>query len=151
VSTAEGSGRRGVVQEAAWARHRLDRRVLGGERRPAARAVFHGAVAATVGKLSWVIWTLSIAMASFNLSPMQKSPAVSQQGRRNLDLTAPSVGCGMGSSLRPFGVCNCLPGRLCSHRLGARGRIYPECLFAPDSMVNTWQLTLLISGRSKPA
>jgi len=73
--------------------HRLDGRVLGRERRAAARPVFHRRRCATVGKLSWLVWTL---VHRHGLHPILHlrgdRRAVSGQGRRHLHLRRHRLG-----------------------------------------------------------
>src|SRR6202521_1165048 len=108
-----------------------------------------GAVAATVGKLSWVIWTLSIAMGfiqSFTYAEIaglfpNKSGGSSVYG---------AIGwVRYGKLIAPISVwCNWFawsPVQAIGSGLAA-GYIL-NGLFAPDSVINTWQWTLLdLSG-----
>ena len=110
-----------------------------------------GAVAATVGKLSWVIWTASIALGfvqSFTYAEIaglfpNKSGGTSVYGAiawvRYSKIVAPiSVWCNWfaWSPVQATGSAF------------AAGYIL-NALFAPDSLVNTWQFTLLDLGMIK--
>ena len=110
-----------------------------------------GAVAATVGKLSWVIWSASIALGfiqSFTYAEIaglfpNKSGGTSVYGAiawvRYSKIIAPiSVWCNWfaWSPVQATGSAF------------AAGYIL-NALFAPDSMVNTWTLTLLDLGAVK--
>ena len=110
-----------------------------------------GAVAATVGKLSWVIWTASIALGfiqSFTYAEIaglfpNKSGGTSVYGAiawvRYSKIVAPiSVWCNWfaWSPVQATGSAF------------AAGYIL-NALFAPDSLVNTWQVTLLDLGAIK--
>ena len=107
-----------------------------------------GAVAATVGKLSWLVWTLSIGLGfiqSFTYAEIaglfpNKSGGTSVYGAiawvRYSKVIAPiSVWCNWfaWSPVQATGSAF------------AAGYIL-NALFAPDSMVNTWQITLLDLG-----
>jgi len=104
-----------------------------------------GSVAATVGKLSWLVWTASIAMGfvqSFTYAEIaglfpNKSGGASVYGAiawvRYSKLVAPvSVWCNWFAWSPVLAIGSGL----------AAGYILSG-LFAPDSVVNTWQLTLL--------
>jgi amino acid transporter len=104
-----------------------------------------GSVAAIVGKLSWVVWTASIAMGfiqSFTYAEIaglfpNKSGGASVYGAiawvRYSKLVAPvSVWCNWFAWSPVLAIGSGL----------AAGYILSG-LFAPDSVVNTWQLTLL--------
>jgi amino acid transporter len=104
-----------------------------------------GSVAATVGKLSWIVWTASIAMGfvqSFTYAEIaglfpNKSGGASVYGAiawvRYSKLVAPvSVWCNWFAWSPVLAIGSGL----------AAGYILSG-LFAPDSAVNTWQLTLL--------
>jgi amino acid transporter len=110
-----------------------------------------GAVAATVGKLSWLVWTLSIGLGfiqSFTYAEIaglfpNKSGGTSVYGAiawvRYSKVIAPiSVWCNWfaWSPVQATGSAF------------AAGYIL-NALFAPDSMVNTWQITLLDLGLIK--
>src|ERR1700729_129242 len=107
-----------------------------------------GAVAATVGKLSWIIWTVSIALGfiqSFTYAEIaglfpNKSGGASGYGAiawvRYSKIIAPiSVWCNWFAWSPVQATGSAL----------AAGYILTG-LFAPDSLVNTWQLTLLDPG-----
>jgi amino acid transporter len=104
-----------------------------------------GSVAATVGKLSWIVWTASIAMGfvqSFTYAEIaglfpNKSGGASIYGAiawvRYSKLVAPvSVWCNWFAWSPVLAIGSGL----------AAGYVLSG-LFAPDSVVNTWQLTLL--------
>ena len=110
-----------------------------------------GAVAATVGKLSWLIWTLSIGLGfiqSFTYAEIaglfpNKSGGTSVYGAiawvRYSKVIAPiSVWCNWfaWSPVQATGSAF------------AAGYIL-NALFSPDSLVNTWQITLLDLGLIK--
>jgi amino acid transporter len=110
-----------------------------------------GSVAATVGKLSWIVWTASIAMGfiqSFTYAEIaglfpNKSGGASVYGAiawvRYSKLVAPvSVWCNWFAWSPVLAIGSGL----------AAGYILSG-LFAPDSVVNTWQLTLLDLGAVK--
>jgi amino acid transporter len=107
-----------------------------------------GAVAATVGKLSWIIWTASIALGfiqSFTYAEIaglfpNKSGGTSVYGAiawvRYSKIVAPiSVWCNWFAWSPVQATGSAL----------AAGYIL-NGLFAPDSVINTWQLTLLDLG-----
>lgn len=104
-----------------------------------------GAIAATVGKLSWIVWTASIAMGfiqSFTYAEIaglfpDKSGGTSVYGAiawvRYSKLVAPvSVWCNWfaWSPVQAIGS-------------GLAAGYILNGLFAPDSVINTWQLTVL--------
>ena len=110
-----------------------------------------GAVAATVGKISWVIWVASIALGfiqSFTYAEIaglfpNKSGGTSVYGAiawvRYSKIIAPvSVWCNWfaWSPVQAIGS-------------GLAAGYILSGLFAPDSVVNTWQLTLLDLGAIK--
>src|SRR5246127_2607610 len=104
-----------------------------------------GSVAATVGRLSWIVWTASIAMGfiqSFTYAEIaglfpNKSGGASVYGAiawvRYSKLVAPvSVWCNWFAWSPVLAIGSGL----------AAGYILSG-LFAPDSVINTWQWTLL--------
>ena len=110
-----------------------------------------GAVAATVGKISWVIWMASIALGfiqSFTYAEIaglfpNKSGGTSVYGAiawvRYSKIVAPvSVWCNWfaWSPVQAIGS-------------GLAAGYILNGLFAPDSVINTWQLTLLDLGAVK--
>src|SRR5271170_4810398 len=110
-----------------------------------------GAVAATVGKLSWVIWSASIALGfiqSFTYAEIaglfpNKSGGTSVYGAiawvRYSKVVAPvSVWCNWFAWSPVQATGSAL----------AAGYIL-SALFAPESIVNTWQITLLDLGSIK--
>src|SRR6266478_8036190 len=110
-----------------------------------------GAVAATVGKMSWIVWTASIAMGfiqSFTYAEIaglfpNKSGGASVYGAiawvRYSKLVAPiSVWCNWFAWSPVLAIGSGL----------AAGYILTG-LFAPDSLINTWQITLFDLGAVK--
>ena len=110
-----------------------------------------GAVAATVGKLSWIVWTLSIGLGfiqSFVYAEIaglfpEKSGGASVYGAmawvRYSKLIAPIS---VWSNWFAWSPVQAIGSGL------AAGYIL-NGLFAPDSLINTWQLTLLDLGALK--
>src|SRR6202790_1572637 len=110
-----------------------------------------GAVAATVGKLSWIIWTASIAMGfiqSFTYAEIaglfpNKAGGTSIYG---------AIGWGRyGKLMAPISVwCNWFGwSPVGASGLALAGGYILSGLFAPDAAINTWQFTLLDLGYLK--
>ena len=124
-------------------------RVLGGERRSAAGAVLASArVAATVGKLSWVIWIASIAMGFIQSFTYAEIAGLFPNKAGGTSIYGAIAWVRYGKLVAPISVwCNWFawsPVQATGSALAA-GYILTG-LFAPDSLVNTWQLTLLDLG-----
>ncbi|HLZ97297.1 MAG TPA: APC family permease [Steroidobacteraceae bacterium] len=110
-----------------------------------------GAVAATVGKLSWVIWTLSIAMGFIQSFTYAEIAGLFPDKAGGTSIYGAIGWVRYGKLIAPISVwCNWFawsPVQATGSALAA-GYIL-NGLFAPDSMVNTWQLTLLDLGSLK--
>jgi amino acid transporter len=110
-----------------------------------------GAVAATVGKLSWVIWTLSIAMGFIQSFTYAEIAGLFPNKAGGTSIYGAIGWVRYGKLIAPISVwCNWFawsPVQATGSALAA-GYIL-NGLFAPDSMVNTWQLTLLDLGSLK--
>ena len=110
-----------------------------------------GAVAATVGKLSWVIWTLSIAMGFIQSFTYAEIAGLFPNKAGGTSIYGAIGWVRYGKLIAPISVwCNWFawsPVQATGSALAA-GYIL-NGLFAPDSMVNTWQLTLLDLGALK--
>jgi amino acid transporter len=104
-----------------------------------------GAVAATVGKLSWVIWTLSIAMGFVQSFTYAEIAGLFPDKAGGTSIYGAIGWVRYGKLIAPISVwCNWFawsPVQATGSALAA-GYILNGA-FAPDSMVNTWQLTLL--------
>ena len=110
-----------------------------------------GAVAATAGKLSWVIWTLSIAMGFIQSFTYAEIAGLFPNKAGGTSIYGAIGWVRYGKLIAPISVwCNWFawsPVQATGSALAA-GYIL-NGLFAPDSMVNTWQLTLLDLGSLK--
>jgi amino acid transporter len=110
-----------------------------------------GAVAATVGKLSWVIWTLSIAMGFIQSFTYAEIAGLFPDKAGGTSIYGAIGWVRYGKLIAPVSVwCNWFawsPVQATGSALAA-GYIL-NGIFAPDSMVNTWQLTLLDLGSIK--
>jgi amino acid transporter len=110
-----------------------------------------GAVAATVGKLSWVIWMLSIAMGFIQSFTYAEIAGLFPNKAGGTSIYGAIGWVRYGKLIAPISVwCNWFawsPVQATGSALAA-GYIL-NGLFAPDSMVNTWQLTLLDLGSLK--
>jgi amino acid transporter len=110
-----------------------------------------GAVAATVGKLSWVIWTLSIAMGFIQSFTYAEIAGLFPDKAGGTSIYGATGWVRYGKLIAPVSVwCNWFawsPVQATGSALAA-GYIL-NGIFAPDSMVNTWQLTLLDLGSIK--
>jgi amino acid transporter len=110
-----------------------------------------GAVAATVGKLSWLIWTLSIAMGFIQSFTYAEIAGLFPNKAGGTSIYGAIGWVRYGKLIAPISVwCNWFawsPVQATGSALAA-GYIL-NGIFAPDSMVNTWQLTLLDFGTLK--
>jgi amino acid transporter len=110
-----------------------------------------GAVAATVGKLSWVIWTLSIAMGFIQSFTYAEIAGLFPNKAGGTSIYGAIGWVRYGKLIAPISVwCNWFawsPVQATGSALAA-GYIL-NGLFAPDAMINTWQLTLLDLGSLK--
>src|ERR1700675_1256521 len=110
-----------------------------------------GAVAATVGKLSWVIWAASIAMGFIQSFTYAEIAGLFPDKAGGTSIYGAIGWVRYGKLIAPISVwCNWFawsPVQATGSALAA-GYIL-NGLFAPDSMVNTWQLTLLDLGSLK--
>src|SRR5260221_10550221 len=110
-----------------------------------------GAVAATVGKLSWAIWMLSIAMGFIQSFTYAEIAGLFPNKAGGTSIYGAIGWVRDGKMVAPISVwCNWFawsPVQATGSALAA-GYIL-NGLFAPDSMVNTWQLTFLDLGSLK--
>jgi amino acid transporter len=110
-----------------------------------------GAVAATVGKLSWVIWMLSIAMGFIQSFTYAEIAGLFPDKAGGTSIYGAIGWVRYGKLIAPISVwCNWFawsPVQATGSALAA-GYIL-NGLFAPDAMINTWQLTLLDLGSLK--
>ncbi|MDP9011971.1 MAG: APC family permease [Pseudomonadota bacterium] len=110
-----------------------------------------GAVAATVGKLSWVIWMLSIAMGFIQSFTYAEIAGLFPDKAGGTSIYGAIGWVRYGKLIAPVSVwCNWFawsPVQATGSALAA-GYIL-NGIFAPDSAVNTWQLTLLDLGSIK--
>src|SRR6202522_3272520 len=107
-----------------------------------------GAVAATVGKLSWIIWTVSIALGFIQSFTYAEIAGLFPNKSGGASVYGPIAWVRYSKIIAPISVwCNWFawsPVQATGSALAA-GYILTG-LFAPDSVVNTWQLTLLDLG-----
>jgi amino acid transporter len=110
-----------------------------------------GAVAATVGKLSWVIWMASIAMGFIQSFTYAEIAGLFPNKAGGTSIYGAIAWVRYGKLVAPISVwCNWFawsPVQATGSALAA-GYILSG-LFAPDSAINTWQLTLLDLGSLK--
>ena len=110
-----------------------------------------GAVAATVGKLSWVIWTASIAMGFIQSFTYAEIAGLFPNKAGGTSIYGAIAWVRYGKLVAPISVwCNWFawsPVQATGSALAA-GYILSG-LFAADSAINTWQLTLLDLGTLK--
>ena len=110
-----------------------------------------GAVAATVGKLSWVIWTLSIVMGFIQSFTYAEIAGLFPNKAGGTSIYGAMACVRYGKLVAPISVwCNWFawsPVQATGSALAA-GYILSG-LFAPDALINTWQLTLLDLGSLK--
>ena len=107
-----------------------------------------GAVAATVGKLSWVIWAASIAMGFIQSFTYAEIAGLFPNKAGGTSIYGAIAWVRYGKIVAPISVwCNWFawsPVQATGSALAA-GYIL-NGLYAPDSVLNTWQLTLLDLG-----
>src|SRR3984893_11165450 len=110
-----------------------------------------GAVAATVGKLSWVIWAASIAMGFIQSFTYAEIAGLFPNKAGGISIYGAIAWVRYGKVIAPISVwCNWFawsPVQAIGSALAA-GYIL-NGLYAPDSMINTWQFTLLDLGSLK--
>jgi amino acid transporter len=110
-----------------------------------------GAVAATVGKLSWAIWMLSIAMGFIQSFTYAEIAGLFPDKAGGTSIYGAIGWVRYGKLIAPISVwCNWFawsPVQATGSALAA-GYIL-NGLFAPDAVINTWQLTLLDLGSLK--
>jgi amino acid transporter len=110
-----------------------------------------GAVAATVGKLSWVIWMASIAMGFIQSFTYAEIAGLFPNKAGGTSIYGAIAWVRYGKLVAPVSVwCNWFawsPVQATGSALAA-GYILSG-LFAPDAAINTWQLTLLDLGNLK--
>ncbi|MGA2777340.1 MAG: APC family permease [Steroidobacteraceae bacterium] len=110
-----------------------------------------GAVAATVGKLSWVIWMASIAMGFIQSFTYAEIAGLFPNKAGGTSIYGAIAWVRYGKLIAPISVwCNWFawsPVQATGSALAA-GYILTG-LFAPDALVNTWQITLLDLGSIK--
>jgi amino acid transporter len=110
-----------------------------------------GAVAATVGKLSWIIWTASIAMGFIQSFTYAEIAGLFPNKAGGTSIYGAIAWVRYGKLVAPISVwCNWFawsPVQATGSALAA-GYILSG-LFAPESAINTWQLTLLDLGTLK--
>jgi amino acid transporter len=110
-----------------------------------------GAVAATVGKLSWAIWTASIAMGFIQSFTYAEIAGLFPNKAGGTSIYGAIAWVRYGKLVAPISVwCNWFawsPVQATGSALAA-GYILSG-LFAPDAAINTWQLTLLDLGYLK--
>src|SRR5271154_5050370 len=110
-----------------------------------------GAVAATVGKLSWVIWIASIAMGFIQSFTYAEIAGLFPDKAGGTSIYGAIAWVRYGKLVAPISVwCNWFAWSpvLATGSALAAGYILMG-LFAPDSVVNTWHVTLLDLGALK--
>jgi amino acid transporter len=107
-----------------------------------------GAVAATVGKLSWIIWTASIALGFIQSFTYAEIAGLFPNKSGGTSVYGAIAWVRYSKVIAPISVwCNWFawsPVQATGSALAA-GYIL-NALFAPDSVVNTWHITLLDLG-----
>ncbi len=107
-----------------------------------------GAVAATVGKLSWVVWTLSIGLGFIQSFTYAEIAGLFPNKSGGTSIYGAIAWVRYSKIVAPISVwCNWFawsPVQATGSALAA-GYIL-TALFAPDAAVNTWQITLLDLG-----
>src|SRR6202453_5002599 len=110
-----------------------------------------GAVAATVGKLSWIIWIASIAMGFIQSFTYAEIAGLFPNKAGGTSIYGAIAWVRYGQLIAPISVwCNWFawsPVQATGSALAA-GYILAG-LYAPDSVINTWQWTLLDLGMIK--
>src|ERR1700681_4638210 len=110
-----------------------------------------GAVAVTVGKLSWIIWTASIAMGFIQSFTYAEIAGLFPNKAGGTSIYGAIGWVRYGKLIAPISVwCNWFawsPVQATGSALAA-GYIL-SALFTPDSVINTWQITLLDLGSIK--
>ena len=110
-----------------------------------------GAVAATVGKLSWLVWTLSIGMGFIQSFTYAEIAGLFPNKSGGTSVYGAIAWVRYSKIIAPISVwCNWFawsPVQATGSALAA-GYIL-SALFAPDSVINTWQITLLDLGSIK--
>jgi len=110
-----------------------------------------GAVAATVGKLSWLIWSASIALGFIQSFTYAEIAGLFPNKSGGTSVYGAIAWVRYGKIIAPISVwCNWFawsPVQATGSALAA-GYIL-SALFAPDAAINTWQLTLLDLGSIK--
>ncbi len=110
-----------------------------------------GAVAATVGKLSWIVWAASIAMGFIQSFTYAEIAGLFPNKAGGTSIYGAIAWVRYGKVIAPISVwCNWFawsPVQATGSALAA-GYIL-NGLYAPDSVINTWQLTLLDLGSLK--
>src|ERR1700728_3636537 len=110
-----------------------------------------GAVAATVGKLSWVIWAASIALGFIQSFTYAEIAGLFPNKSGGTSVYGAIAWVRYSKIIAPISVwCNWFawsPVQATGSALAA-GYILSG-LFAPDSVINTWQITLLDLGSIK--
>src|SRR5271155_2481902 len=110
-----------------------------------------GAVAATVGKLSWIVWTASIAMGFIQSFTYAEIAGLFPNKSGGTSIYGAIAWVRYGKAIAPISVwCNWFAWSpvLATGSALAAGYILMG-LFAPDSVVNTWQLAMLDFGPPK--
>jgi amino acid transporter len=110
-----------------------------------------GAVAATVGKLSWLVWTASIALGFIQSFTYAEIAGLFPNKSGGTSVYGAIAWVRYSKVIAPISVwCNWFawsPVQATGSALAA-GYIL-SALFAPDAVINTWQLTLLDLGSIK--
>jgi amino acid transporter len=110
-----------------------------------------GAVSATCGKISWVVWMLSIAMGFIQSFTYAEIAGLFPDKAGGTSIYGAIAWVRYGKLIAPISVwCNWFawsPVQATGSALAA-GYILTG-LFAPDALVNTWQITLLDLGALK--
>jgi amino acid transporter len=110
-----------------------------------------GAVAATVGKLSWVIWMASIALGFVQSFTYAEIAGLFPNKAGGTSVYGAIAWVRYSKLVAPVSVwCNCFAwSPVLAIGSGLAAGYILNGLFAPDSIINTWQLTLLDLGAVK--